>query len=291
MTAVSGAVPLHATLAAARDRLIASGVTPREADLDVQLFARTILGWDTARFLVERTSPTPDRLEPRFSEWVARRATHEPSAYVVRVREFWGLDFRVTPSALIPRPETELIVQEGVRLCRGFTSPRVADIGTGSGCIAVSLAHSVPGCTLVATDIAVDAVALARENASTHGVADRIEFVAASYLDGVGGRFDIIAANPPYVRDGDKAGLSPDVRHEPDVALFGGANGLRNIQGVLETAIDRLSPGGWLLMEFGYGQEDDVRALIGKRASLRLDRIVDDLQGIPRMAVVQRVAD
>jgi release factor glutamine methyltransferase len=289
MTA-SGSVPLHATLVAARDRLIAAGVAPREAELDVQFFARTILGWDTARFLTERLSPAPAALEPRFSAWLARRAAHEPSAYIVQTREFWGLDLLVTPAVLIPRPETELIVEEAVRLCIDRPRVRAADIGTGSGNIAVALAHEVLDCHITATDVSAEAIEVARENAARHGVADRIDFRVAGYLDGVEGDFDLIAANPPYVRDSDKRGLTRDVLHEPDVALFGGANGLRNINGVLDTATERLRPAGWLLMEFGFGQDDDVRALVQSRQALRIERILEDIQGIPRTAVIRRAA-
>lgn len=283
----SGSLPLHSTLLAARNRLIDAGVSSRDAELDVQFFARTILGWDTARFLTERMAPTPPGLEPQFSEWLERRASHEPSAYIVQTREFWGLDFLVTPAVLIPRPETELLVEEAIRLARAKPGTRAADVGTGSGCIAVALAHDVRDCRIVATDVSYDAVHVAHENAIRHGVERQIDFVVAPYLDDVEGDFDLIAANPPYVRDGDKAGLSPDVRHEPDVALFGGHNGLRNINGVLDTAIGRLRPSGWLLMEFGFGQEEDVRQLVAARPTLRLERIVDDLQGIARLAVAQ----
>jgi release factor glutamine methyltransferase len=129
---------------------------------------------------------------------------------------------------------------------------------------------------------------VARGNAVRHGVADRIAFVATSYLDGVGRDFDLITANPPYVRDGDKRALAPDVRHEPDVALFGGASGLRHIEGVLDTSARRLRAGGWLVMEFGFGQEEDVRALVASRPRLRMDHVLEDLQGLARTAVIQR---
>jgi release factor glutamine methyltransferase len=194
----------------------------------------------------------------------------------------------VSPAVLIPRPETEFIVEEGTALARGRAAPRIADVGTGSGCVAVAVARELPGCSIVATDLSAAALAVARANAARHGVADRIQFVETSYLDGVNGVFDIILANPPYVKDTDRLALSRDVRHEPEIALFGGAEGLRDIGGVLDAAAARLKPGGWLVMEFGYGQEEDVAALAGARPVLRLDRIRDDLQGIPRTAIMQR---
>jgi len=279
---------LHERLAEARARLVAADISQPEASLDVDLYARTILGWDRATLLSEQQGAVPARLEPTLSEWIARRERREPSAYIVGVREFWGLDFAVSPSVLIPRPETEFIVEEALALMRAPGNVRGADIGTGSGCVAVALASEMPDCRFVASDVSEDALVVARGNASRHGVADRIEFVATSYLGGVDGRFEFITANPPYVKDGDKPALSRAVRHEPEVALFGGAEGLRDIAGVLDTAADKLMPGGWLVMEFGYGQEESVEAMVGARPALRLDRVRADLQGIPRTAIIQR---
>ena len=282
---------LHETLAEARARLVAAGIPRPEASIDVDLYARTILGWDRATLLAEQRGAAPQSLEPTLSEWIERRERREPSAYIVGVREFWGLDFAVTPAVLIPRPETELIVEEALSRLRASHPAsghvRIADIGTGSGCVAIALACEVPGCRLVASDISREALAVAVGNAARHGVAARIEFVATSYLDGVAGRFDIITANPPYVKDGDKPALSLAVRYEPEVALFGGAQGLRDITGVLDTAAEKLTPGGWLVMEFGYGQEEHVAALVDARPALRLDRVRADLLGIPRTAVIQ----
>ena len=327
---------LHERLAEARARLVAKEISQSEASVDVDLYARTILGWDRAKLLSEQQGAVPERLEPTLSEWIARRERREPSAYIVGVREFWGLDFAVTPAVLIPRPETEFIVEEALSLLRSGDLPpsratrfgeprrdgpqsgpssqrwlsgrtatrpggggrvpgyrasghmRVADIGTGSGCVAIALASELPGCRFVASDVSEHALVVAYGNASRHGVADRIEFVATSYLDGVDGRFEVITANPPYVKDGDKPALSRAVRHEPEVALFGGAEGLRDITGVLDTAAEKLTPGGWLVMEFGYGQEESVEALVGARPALRLNRVRADLQGIPRTAIIQK---
>ena len=267
---------------------MAAGIYEADASLDVDLYARTILGWDRARLLTQQGSAAPPALEPRFSEWIARREQREPSAYIVGMREFWGLDFAVTPAVLIPRPETEFIIEEALPLLRARNAPRAADIGTGSGCLAVTLAHEVAGCQVVASDLSAEALVVARRNAERHGVETRVQFVNVSYLDGVDGPFDVIVANPPYVRDRDKPALSRDVRHEPDVALFGGSDGLRDIGGVLATAQAKLAPGGWFVMEFGYGQEDAVRDLIAATPALRLDHIHLDLQDIPRTAVIQR---
>ncbi|MGH9253720.1 MAG: peptide chain release factor N(5)-glutamine methyltransferase [Vicinamibacterales bacterium] len=295
---------LRERLAEARARLVAAGIAQTEASVDVDVYVRTILGWDRTRLLAEQSRPIPAELEPTFSNWITRREHHEPTAYIVGVREFWGLDFLVTPAVLIPRPETEFIVEEALSILssgdlkvsgyrtsenhRTSENLRIADIGTGSGCVAVTLAHERPGCRIVASDVSAAALDIARANAIRHGVADRIEFVVTSYLHGIPGMFDAITANPPYVKDGDKAALSPDVRHEPDVALFGGTAGLRDIGGVLEAAVATLMPGGWLFMEFGFGQEDDVTAMVAMRPALRLRRVRSDLQGIPRTAIIQR---
>lgn len=288
---------LHEKLVEARARLVAAGIADAEASIDVDVYARTILGWDRARLLAERSGPTPAALEPTFSQWIARRERREPTAYIVGVREFWGLDFLVTPAVLIPRPETEFIVEEAVKLlpsaapnARSHSSERIriADIGTGSGCVAVALAHECSDCVVVASDVSTAALDVARANAVRHGVAQNIQFVTTSYLDGIPGPFDVITANPPYVKDGDKPALSADVRHEPDVALFGGSEGLRDIAGVLDAAAAKLAPNGWLLMEFGLGQEDDVRRLVSTQPRLRLRGVRSDLQGIPRTAMIQR---
>lgn len=278
-------------LSEARARLIAAGVSPVEASIDVDVYARAILGWDKATLLANQREDAPATLEPRFSEWIARRERREPTAYIVQAREFWGREFLVTPAVLIPRPETEFIVEEAVPLMRGMPAPRIADIGTGSGILGVTLASELSGAAVVATDLSREALDVARENARRLGVAGRITFHETSYLDGVEGIFDLIVANPPYVKEGDKAALARDVRHEPDVALFGGPDGLRDVGGVLDAAARKLKSGAWFVMEFGYGQEDDVRCLVAARPALRLDRVRADLQGIARTAVIQKRAN
>jgi len=279
--------PLFQALAEARGRLVAAGIRPDEAAIDVDLYARTILGWDRARLIADQDQPAPPQLEPRLSEWIARRERREPSAYITGVREFWRLEFTVTPAVLIPRPETEFIVEEALALAPARRNPRVADIGTGSGCVAVAIAHDLPACRVVATDISHAALEVARRNAARHGVADRVAFVRTAYLGGVAGPFDLIAANPPYVKDGDRPILGTEVRHEPAEALFGGAEGLRDIAGVLDAASAALVPGAWLVMEFGYGQEEHVEALVADRAALEFVRVRADLQGIARTAIIR----
>jgi release factor glutamine methyltransferase len=279
---------LHETLSAARNQLVAAGIAAGEAAIDVDLYARTILGWDRAQLLADLSAPAPPQLEPRFSAWLARRARHEPTAYIVGHREFWGMDLRVTPAVLIPRPETEFIVEELIAAVADAPPLRVADIGTGSGCLAVAIAHELRSAEVIATDVSAEALAVARENAMRHAVDDRVQFVRTSYLGGIDGPFEVVVSNPPYVRSGDKPALARDVQHEPDLALFGGADGLAHVEGVLDAAIPKLRPGGLMVMEFGFGQEDDVRRLIDARPELQLRHVRHDLQGIARTVIMQR---
>ena len=281
-------VMLFEKLAQGRVRLVEAGVSPADAAVDVDVYARVILGWDRATLLANQRDASPAALEPLFSEWIARRERREPTAYILQGREFWGREFLVTSAVLVPRPETEFIVEESMPLMRDARAPRIADIGTGSGILAVTLASELSASTVVATDLSGEALDVARENARRLAVDDRVTFVETSYLDGVDGPFDLIVANPPYVKDGDRRALARDVRHEPDVALFGGPDGLRDVSGVLDAAVQKLKPGGWFVMEFGYGQEEDVRRLVAARPALRLDRVRDDLQGIARTAVIQK---
>jgi release factor glutamine methyltransferase len=275
-------------LATARGLLTAAGIPDHEAALDVDVYARRILGWDRARLLTSRSEGMPAALEPLFSEWVRRRVHREPTAYIVGEREFYGRDFHVSPAVLIPRPETEHIVEAALPLLAAQPGAAVADIGTGCGNIAVTLVCEDATCSVVATDVSAVALEVAAGNAARHGVAGRVRFVETSYLEGVADTFALIAANPPYVREIDREGLSPSVRREPEVALFGGADGMRDIGGVLDAAGARLRPGGWLLMEFGFGQEDAVREAISRRPFWRIDRTIADLQGLPRTVVAQR---
>jgi release factor glutamine methyltransferase len=162
------------------------------------------------------------------------------------------------------------------------------DVGTGSGCIAVSIAHELPRAHVTATDISAEALDVARANARRLGVADRMTFIETSYLDGVAGPFDAVVANPPYVKEQDRQYLSRAVvQYEPHVALFGGDDGLAGVRAVLDAAGSRLTPGGWVIFEFGLGQDDEVRELVGRYPRYRMLDIKEDLQGIPRTAIVQ----
>lgn len=285
----------------ARRRLEGAGIPRSEAALDAELLARDALGWDRATWLVRRDEDEraveAQTLAARgigafraaFDARVARRVKREPMAYIRGTQEFYGREFLVGPGVLIPRPESELIVDEAKAAAMGRRTPRVADIGTGSGCLAVTLALELTSAQVTATDISSDALTIARGNAAAHGVSARITFVEASYLGGVAGAFDLIVSNPPYVRATDEASLAPEVRdHEPHEALFGGDDGLRDIRAIAQAATTALKPGGVLVMEIGKGQAKAVVSVLtaaGLGADLTLRH---DLQGIPRVAVAQR---
>jgi release factor glutamine methyltransferase len=284
-------VTLHARVAKGRERLRHAGIDPDEADLDARLLAQKLLGWDTARFFTSAYEAEPADFAALYERLVARREGREPLAYITGRQEFWGLEFEVSPAVLIPRPETESIVEAALERLSDRDAPlAVADVCTGSGCLAVALAHERPGAHIVATDISADALRTARRNAERHGVADRVELVQADVFAGSGtGAFDLIVSNPPYVPEGDRVTLPPEVRdHEPPIALFAGEDGLAIIQRLVEQSTGRLKAGGLLIFEFGLGQAGAVRALISERPELTMLDVKQDLQGIPRTVVASR---
>jgi release factor glutamine methyltransferase len=283
---------LRQRLLDARARLISAGVDNNEAVLDTNLLARHVLGWSRSEMLLRQEDPPPAGFEEAFNALIERRARREPAAYIRGRQEFWSRDFEVTPGVLIPRPETELIVEELLNLLP-VDAPalprRVADVGTGSGCIAVSVAAERPHLHVVATDISRAALDVARRNADAVGVAPRIEFVECAYLSGTTGPFDFILANPPYVSEAEYEDLAPEVReYEPQTALLAGEDGLRDIRQIVDVAAERLKPGGTLFMEIGHTQGDALAALVKAFPSLTLTRISTDLQRIPRVAVIER---
>ena len=192
---------------------------------------------------------------------------------------------------LIPRPETEFIVEETLALADRSSNPVIIDVGTGSGCIAIALALEIPGARVIATDVSGHALQVARRNASRHNVAGRVTFVETSFLDGIEDVADIIVSNPPYVPSLSQPALTPEVRdYEPPVAVFAGEDGLDALRSVVEGAVERLKPGGWLVMEFGCGQDDCVSALVSGIDGIDVVKIRHDLQDIPRTAVCRRSA-
>lgn len=276
---------LRAHLVAAKARLVAAGIEPLEAARDAQVLAMHALEWDRATLFARDDDPPPPGFPDAYESLVDRRTRREPVAYIRGVQEFWNRDFAVSPSVLIPRPETELIVEEALSCAFALA----ADIGTGSGCLAVTLAAEFPRSRFVATDVSSAALETARENAGRHGVAKRIEFRETRYLDEATGPFDLIVSNPPYVSESEYPGLAPEVRDfEPRTSLASGPEGLDDIRGVLNAAARSLAPGGRLLLEMGHGHAAAVAALVHADARLHLLVVRNDLQRIPRMAVIER---
>jgi release factor glutamine methyltransferase len=241
-----------------------------------------------------------------FEALVARRERREPTGYIIGHREFWELDIEVDASVLVPRPETELLVEEALsRLSpadgRGPDAgpedrtgtarrPHIADVGTGSGCIAIALARWLPAAVVTAIDASEAALAVARRNAVRHDVADRVRCLRGDLLEAAGGPFDAVVSNPPYVPAPDIPGLQPEVRdHEPHAALAGGEDGLDLIRRLVPAAAAALRPRGWLLFEFGFGQERGVREIIAAEPRLELVEIRPDLAGIPRVLVARHI--
>jgi len=286
----NGAVTIRGEIAAARRRLREAGIRGDDADLDARLLAQEILGWDTARLLVSGLDPPPPGFADKYRALVVRRARREPLAYVTGRRDFWDLTFEISAAVLIPRPETELIVEAVLDLFPArATSLAVADVCTGSGCLAVALAHERTGARVVATDVSAAALDVARRNATRHRVVERVRFVQTDLLAAVAGTFDVIVSNPPYVREADRETLEPEVREfEPPVALFAGADGLSAIRRLIEESAARLTHHGVLALEFGAGQAESVGELISVSPQLRMREVRRDLQGIPRMAIAVR---
>ena len=269
-------------------RLAEAGIDAGDAAFDAEVLARHALGWDRATYLARWREPAPAGFEDRFEPLVARRRRREPVARIAGRREFWGLDFKITPAVLVPRPESELLVETALaRLGDRAAQWEIADVGTGSGCLAIALARELPGARVAATDVSPEALAVARRNAARHGAADRVAFHHMDLLDGLPGPFDLIVSNPPYVPDGLIDALAPEVRrHEPAAALRGGSDGLDTVRRLVAAAADRLRTEGWLVMEVGAGQSGDT-ATIAQRAGLQVVDVRPDLQGIPRAVVMQ----
>jgi release factor glutamine methyltransferase len=228
-----------------------------------------------------------DEQRDRLRELVRRRAKSEPVAYLVGHREFFALDFRVTPDVLIPRPDTETLVLELLEAAKGYEAPRIVDLGTGSGCIAVAAAVNCPAASVTAVDVSEAAIAVARENAQRHKVADRIRFLQGDLFQpvGVDERFEVVVSNPPYVAEGELDQLQREVRlHEPRSALVAGPDGLDVVRRLIADSPARLVPGGQLLFEISPEQAGAVRDLLEAGGAYRDVRIVKDLSGCERVA-------
>lgn len=273
---------------------LAQGPHPERARLDAETLLLHIVqqhspGHNRAWLIANWNHALLAGAESRYREFVARRLAGEPIQYIQGECEFYGLPFYVTRDVLIPRPETEHVVEKALQLAGHFTQPRIVDIGTGSGAIAVALAKHLLGASITATDISSAALVLARRNAERNGVAGRIRFVAGDLLASVTGEpFDLIVSNPPYVPESHRASLTVEVRDfEPAQALFAGTEGLAVYRRLIPEAFTALLPGGFLVLEIGHGQQEAIGALLDAAGFTAIE-FPADLQGIPRVAAAQR---
>ncbi|HEV7797941.1 MAG TPA: peptide chain release factor N(5)-glutamine methyltransferase [Pyrinomonadaceae bacterium] len=258
-----------------------------------------LLGKDRSFILTHADDPIASDEAEQFREWLERRARGEPLQYITGHQEFFGLDFEVTKDVLIPRPETELLVESALKLAReSEEAPFICDVGTGSGCVIIALLHELremPEARATAIDVSPGALQVAKLNAARHSVADRIDFVVSDCFSALNSQaatqslFDLIVSNPPYVEELALAGLQREVRDfEPRAALAAGADGLAIIRRLLIEAVSFLKTGGHLLFEIGFDQSAVVERLIDPD-TWRLLNIYNDLQGIPRTVVLKKI--
>ncbi len=255
-----------------------------------------VIGCERMRLYMEVDRPAEPLELASLRELVARAARHEPAQYLVGHAWFFSRQYAVTRSVLIPRPSTETLVEYVIRWCRaapGHAEPLIADIGTGSGCIAITLATQLPGAHVVATDVSEQACAVARRNAATHGVSDRIEFRRGPGLEplsgGPGRAYDVICSNPPYISDDQWQAVPANVKdYEPEAALRGGPDGLDVIRPIIAGAAALLRPGGRLVVEIAEEHHDVVKGLIEKTAELAEPVVLKDHEGLWRVLVAKK---
>jgi release factor glutamine methyltransferase len=256
---------------------------------DAELLLLHVTGRDRAYLLTHPDDPVTPQQLAHYHELIARRKTHEPIQYIIGDREFYGLRFEVNPSVLIPRPETEHLVEAALERIPIGVATRVADIGTGSGAIAVSIARHRALAQVTALDISRAALAVADRNTIANEVSGQIRLLESDLLSAVRDeRFDMIVSNPPYIADSERESLESQVRdYEPEQALFAGQSGLEIYQRIIPQAARALDPEGWLLMEIGAGQDVHLRQLL---KGWRAVSFVADLQGIPRVVIARTSA-
>jgi release factor glutamine methyltransferase len=273
---------------------LAAGTHPERARRDAEALLLQVLRQNAPdknlAWLIAHEEAT---LEPVAADalraLIRRRRDGEPMQYITGEAEFYGLSFHVNRDVLIPRPETEHLVEKAIALAADFKHPRIVDVGAGSGAIAAALAYKLPAAEIYATEISAPALAVARENAVRNGVADRVRFFARDLLAPVADeQFDIVVSNPPYVPEGDRAALSVEVRdYEPTQALFAGSDGLEVYRRLIPAAFGALVSGGFVVLEIGYGQQAAIDALLAGSGFIEVE-FTADLQGIARVATARR---
>lgn len=271
-----------------------TGPHPDRARRDAETLLLHLTGKNRAWLLTHRDEEFGGCTAVRYASLLRRRLTGEPLQYITGETEFYGLPFCVTRDVLIPRPETEHLVEKVLSFASRFAAPRIVDIGTGSGAIAVALAHNLPTAHVTAIDVSPPALAIARHNAQRLGVDSRIAFIRRDLLAPVDENqehpalFDILVSNPPYVPSSDRDSLSVEVRdYEPALALFAGNDGLDVYRRLIPAAYAALAPGGFIALEIGFGQKQAIRNLLSASGFASIE-FTPDLQGIPRVATAQR---
>jgi release factor glutamine methyltransferase len=282
-------VQLKQALASAVDRLEVSDCgSPR---LNAETLLMFVLGVNRAYLYAHPERELTAEEEACYNEAVTQRAIGIPSQYITGHQEFWGLDFVVSPAVLIPRPETEHLVETVLELAREMPSPRIVDVGTGSGCIALALAHELKGAEMFAVDLSAEALEIARANAARLQLDGRVKFLQSNVLSALAGvhDFDFVVSNPPYVGldEADKVQRSV-FEHEPRMAVFSGESGLDVIRPLIAQSHAALKPGGWLAMEIGYSMRDLVLELLSPTL-WEEPAVIPDLQGIPRVIAARKL--
>jgi release factor glutamine methyltransferase len=269
-------------LQAARARLASTSQYPRR---DAELILAHVLGWDATALLTHPERQLSGTETEQFEALLKRRLASEPVQYLTGTQEFFGLLFEVSHDVLIPRPETEHLVEAVLERFERDASPRIIDVGTGSGAIAVAIAHAMPRSQVTAVDISPEALEVARRNAERHGVMNRVRLLRSDLLTAIEtAQFDVVVSNPPYIAEGER--LEAQVaNYEPGSALYAGPTGLEIYQRLIPQARPVLKPQGWLIMEIGYGQQGALQTLLG---GWRDVTFAPDLQGIARVVQAKR---
>ena len=274
------------TLNLAIQELRAAGV-PNDL-LDSQTLLAAALGKDRTYLIINFSEQLTSEALEKYQALINRRTTGEPLQYITGRQEFFGLEFMVTPDVLIPRPETELLVEETLRLAQGINQPLIIDVGTGSGCIAIALAREIEAAKVIATDISGGALRVAQSNAQKHELQNQLEFIESDLFSGIeaGTKADLIVSNPPYIAAKEMPGLQREVRDwEPKTALTDFGDGLEFYRRLLHEAPAYLKPGGYFICEMGYDQSGKIQALVDRKVWSQ-PNILSDLQGIARIMVV-----
>ncbi len=267
------------------------------AEAEAEFLLTGLLGIKRHELFTEGFRPITPAEATRFASFISRRAAREPAQYITGKASFMGLDLLVTPATLIPRPETEELVEVALKSAAAFTldgGPVIVDLCTGCGCIAIAMAKFLTDCRVYATDISTEALDVARENILAHGVEGRIELLQGDLYEalkaaGLASKVQLILANPPYVSQKDMAALCPEVAaHEPRGALYGGESGLESVRRIIEGAGEFLAPDGLLIMEVGYDQGAAVPGLALDTGGFKEARMSKDLAGIERVLIAKK---